>query len=168
MRPLWSLIILLSFSSVVTWADQIYSVTMSAEFDANRPCISDCIETITANFQYQIGQNVIPGTFSFSASGFMESLSSTGVAGAYYIPIFNAAGDDIDILLNLDSPGFTPVFGIYSCVTQQCLSKIDFSGPWYQPAYQSTTQTLVPEPSTLALLAIPLVAYPVMRYRKRI
>ena len=152
-------------------ADTIYSVDITSYFAAKNSCSSDCLETISASFQYDWGgyitaadgsqqavSFIVPGSFSFTSQGFLGPLSSTGEITGYWIPLLDSAGDEVDIqgsdAFFLASPLHMT---IYSCQSQTCQS--DF-GPVvpiasYIPQSYGSATVKVPEPSSFAMFLIP-------------
>lgn len=154
--------------------------------------LSACAETISFSFMMQsyvsggtYFQGVIPGSGTVLASlgplgsfSFPEfGIDSGGCPGLVdrdcnYIPFLNGLGDEIDIDMN-PSESSTPLVpmvlstNLYGCRTPTCVT--DFAFPpfitsgIYRPGEVDATVTVIPEPSTILLLAFGLFAVAVLR-----
>ena len=190
MRALWIVLAFLVLGSAFAFADQVYSVDMNGTFIATAPCTSDCTETLSSTFQFvldptlpyctQVGvidgmhQNcdiiVIPSSFSLTSSGFMGSFvaAGTSVGDQNTIWTFNSMGDEIDIEFgDPQNPIPLPQFEIFSCsFADTCYAH--FTGPAHGSlmfAQEWSTTVKIPEPSSLALLVVPVTAFLLRRRR---
>ena len=163
-------------------ADTIYNVDITSYFAAKNSCSSDCLETISASFQYDWGgyitavdgsqqavSFIVPGSFSFTSQGFLGPLSSTGEITGYWIPLLNSAGDEVDIqgsdVFFLASPLHMT---IYSCQSQTCQSDFGPVAPIasYIPQSYGSVTINVPEPSSFAMFLIPTSILGVVAVRR--
>ena len=181
MRALRIIAALLVLGSAFSWADTIYTVNMSAVFTATQPCSSNCTDIIDATFKYDMPVNgyrgnpgyIVPGSFSFSSAGFFGDLSGEGVLNDYWTPLYNSGYDEVDILIGptLSNGTFTGSvwagMSIYSCESDGCVAAYDVPTPpsnhtgealWISPSFQFFTET-VPEPSSLAMMLVPLLGF---------
>ena len=91
MRKLCFMVIVLTLFPAFGSADTIYSVDITSYFAATNSCSLNCLETISASFQYDWGgyitaadgsqqavSFIVPGSFSFTSQGFLGPVSSTG------------------------------------------------------------------------------------------
>ena len=189
MRALRTVVALLVFGSVVCWADTIYTVNIWSVFTATQPCVSNCTEIIDATFKYDMPVNgyngypgyIVPGSFSITSAGFMGDLWSNGVLHDYWIGLYSAGYDEVDILVGpvlsngvYTGGGVAAGMKIYSCYSAGCAAAYDVPPPpppppqtgealWIPPSFQFETVT-APEPTSLAMLLIPIG---VLGWRKR-
>ena len=171
MRKLCFIVIVLAMFPAFGSADTIYSVDITSYFAAKNSCSSNCLETISASFQYDWGgyitgadgsqqavSFIVPGSFSFTSQGFLGPLSSTGEITGYWIPLLDSAGDEVDIQ---GSDAFflaSPLrMTIYSCQSQTCQSAFGPVVPIasYIPQSYGSATVKVPEPSSFAMFLIP-------------
>ncbi len=171
MRKLCFIVVVLVMFPAFGSADTIYSVDITSYFAAKNSCSSDCLETISASFQYDWGgyitaadgsqqavSFIVPGSFSFTSQGFLGPLSSTGEITGYWIPLLDSAGDEVDIqgsdVFFLASP---LRMTIYACQSQTCQSDFGPVAPIasYIPQSYGSVTINVPEPSSFAMFFIP-------------
>jgi hypothetical protein len=182
MSKLCFMVIVLTLFPAFGTADSIYSVDITSYFAAKNACSSDCLETISANFQYDWGgyttaadgsqqavSFIVPGSFSFTSQGFLGPLSSTGEITGYWIPLLDSAGDEVDIqgsdVFFLASPLHMT---IYSCQSQTCQSDFGPVAPIasYIPQSYGLAIVNVPEPSSFAMFLIPTIILGVAALRR--
>jgi hypothetical protein len=182
MRALRTVVALLVFGSAFCWADTIYTVNAWAIFTATQPCTSNCTDRIDLSFQYEYVGSVVSGssqwgyilpqTFSLHSVGFFGDLTSPGQALSYWLPMLNAGGDEIDLNGHVAVYPLGPLFmTIYDCKSDACRANYGvpyFSGPeafYIAPSSQGST-VLIPEPSSLALVLVPMLGY--LSWRRRL
>ncbi len=169
LRILAIVLVVLTFSPLLAHADQVYSVDMWGIYTATTPCTSNCTETITADFQFTYDPSlwpfvqIIPGSFSSTSSGFMGPLVSDGTTHGDLTIWFLGGGGEIDIWWGTpyySLPGFFQ-FEIWACRSDPCTSAFGENPlQWSFMAPQEWSTTIkAPEPSSLALLPVPLIIF---------
>lgn len=192
MRALRIIIGFLVLGSAFACADHVYSVEMTGTFTATAPCTSDCTETLSSSFQMVLDPTlpsciatgfidgvrqpcyitVIPSTFSLTASGFLGSFvaPTTSLDDQNTIWTFDSMGDEIDIEFGSpNNPIPLPQFEIFDCKYDDvCWNH--FAGPVHGSlmfAQEWSTTVKAPEPSSLALLPVPVLLFLFLRNRRQ-